>query len=106
MSRSVTPDISSKRERPSKTIPCVVYGRGPCARQDFADKVGGKPGESANKSAGWGDHAISCAHDQTIDFTPELLAKLKRAYHDAVAEGRTAFRFEGHILIVQYAAFL
>jgi hypothetical protein len=42
----------------------------------------------------------------TIDFTPELLAKLKRAYHDAVAEGRTAFRFEGHILIVQYAAFL
>lgn len=39
-------------------------------------------------------------------FTPELLAKLKKAYMTAVAAGEPEFTFEGHLLIVEYAEYL
>ena len=41
-----------------------------------------------------------------INYTPELLAKLKRQYRHAVEVGQDQFVFEGHDILVAYAKYL
>jgi hypothetical protein len=43
---------------------------------------------------------------ETITFTPELLAKLKREYKKAISKNIDTFLFEGNELLVSYTKYL
>jgi hypothetical protein len=43
---------------------------------------------------------------KTIEFTPDKLKALKKAYNKARTLGREQFDFEGHPLLVPYAKYL